>query len=602
MKSTRLALALVVLSSTIAFLPVANAAKMEGYAWGAQGAPIEAAAGDTGKALTVLIRNNALTTYSGVKATIGQGYYDGSPGIVPSSAGGVASLGANFAPGDIWNARFTVDILPQAYTFAPYGVPVTLEMYDRTNSTFVTEQLTITVQITGRATLDLTLDTTKLVANAESTIRATIRSAGSGPAGDVRVTPTASQGIALLAGDSTQNLGSLRPGQTANVTLRVKALQPGSGTLTFALSYTDAAGSSAQSTRQKTLQISGATEPTDGRRVSVRIIEQNVDAGSAANVTFLITNNGTSALRDVQAKAEVGANGQLVVPDASDQQGLGDIPPGSEARMTMRVITDNSDRGIQRVPLTLSWTRDDDTTGTRTFNLAVPIVGTVRPSLSGITATVNNQTMATSLSGTITNAGNTAALSAYIELVGSGVFRGTQPQFLGDLSTNTGVPFTIPTELLNASLLTRGSAIPQGAAGHQTGEEGGRTFPSGGSGFPDHGGAPEGADRPGGGGGFTPRGTDGARSEGGFGGFRGASGNAIQLRLTWTDEFGAGHAQILTAQATLRNATTGARTASTASADPSGILSVPSPGIALLLATIVGAGVALGAWQRTRRG
>lgn len=600
MKSTTVALAAILLASTIAALPGTSASKAEGYAWGAQGAPVEAAPGDTGKALTILIRNNATTTFSGVKATISQGYWEGGPGIVPSSAGGVASLTTTFTPGDIWSARFTVDVLPDAIPFAPYEIPVTLDMYDRTNSTFVTEHVTVQVQITGRAALELTLDTTELVAGAETTVRATISSAGTGTASDIRITPTTSQGITILAGDSTQNLGSLRPGQTANVTLRVKALQPGAGALTFTMSYVDAAGSSAQVIRQKTIEIMDPAQPTDDRKVSARILDQDVDAGSTANITFAVINNGTSTLRDVIAKADVGAQGQLVVPDATDQQSLGDIPPGGEARMTLHVITDNDDRGIQRVPLTISWTRDDDSTGTRTFNLAIPIVGTVRPSVTSVTATLNNQTRAASIAGTITNLGNTQALNAYVQILPNTNYQSTEAQFIGDLSPNTAVPFTIATTLLNTTLLNAtqtttpgGGAPAPGAGGFPGGAPPGNgTFPGGGLGTP-----PANGTFPQGGGNFQ-------RGNGTFpaGGPGGRGGNSVQVLVTWTDDYGKTASEILSMAITPRAASTSTTTRGvSASSEDGSILGIPSPSLGALVGIVAAAAIGSSAYLKRKR-
>lgn len=565
--NTKIPLLIVLLTA----VPLASALQAQGASWGAAGAPIEAAPGDTAKALTVFLRNDGPTTYSGVSARIGTATYQGATGyILPSSSGAVATLTGNLAPGDVWSAKFAVDIATDAQPYFVYSVPVTLDLYDRTNSTFVTQSVSVPVQITGRAALEVTVDDADLYAGGSTTLTVHVRNAGSGPAADVRLTTTPSQGVSLLEGDGLRTLGRLAPGASADIALRVRPSASGVATLTFALSYADSAGTAVSTSRSKTFTVDEPTTPTDGEHVAARIAERSVDAGTTANVTFMIWNNATATLRDLRASVATGS--VLVVPDASDVQVLGDIASGQSLRMTMHVVTDNAARGIQKVPLTLAWTRGDGSEGTRTFNLAVPVVGTVSPSVTGATAGVNNQTRAATITATITNLGNTQALNAYIQVLGNANYNATQAQFIGDLSPKTGVPFTISTTLRNASAL---NATPAGAPPGGVPPFNG-TFPggapgAGGQGFP----RPENGAFPGGGN-FT-------RGQGGLGG-RGAAGAGLQLLITWTDDYGNPASQVLSVQATPRATTTSARATTASASGTSGILGIPS----LMLAEIVG--------------
>lgn len=451
MKLRVAALAALVLLPGLGLLPSVQAFEVEGATWGAPGASVEAAPGDTGVPLFILIRNGGPTTYSGVSATIAPARSEGASHLLPSSAGGVASLAGTFAPGDVWTARFTIDVMPEASPFIRYEIPVTLDLYDRTNATFVNAQVVAPIQLTGRANLILSLDPATLVAGAQTTLRLTVRNAGTGLAGDVRVTPAATSSLGLLSGEAAQPLGRLMPGEQRSAVILVKAATPGLATLAYGLAYFDAGGTSVQLARQRTLDVRAAPDASDDDALAARLTERQVDAGGLSNLTFLVWNNGTGTLRALQA--EIGVTGDLVVPDASDRQLLADLPAGGQTRIVTNVMTNNDARGLQRVPLTLRWTRDDSTTGSRTFNLALPVVGRVDARVTGLTATVNNQTLAAAITGTITNVGNTPALGASIQLIGSPGFRAVDAQFLGDLSVNTAVPFTIPTTLLSRALL-----------------------------------------------------------------------------------------------------------------------------------------------------
>src|SRR5438067_3168580 len=114
--------------------------------WGAPGAPVEAAPGDTAKPLSVSIRNGDQNIYQNVRAQIGA-----SGPLAPVPGGGdTATLAATFNPGDVFVAKFFVNVGSDARVGATYGVPLTI-FWTLKGSTFVTSTTTsVPLQLTGR--------------------------------------------------------------------------------------------------------------------------------------------------------------------------------------------------------------------------------------------------------------------------------------------------------------------------------------------------------------------------------------------------------------------------------------------------------------------
>lgn len=577
-------LAILVLSSLLVGSPSATAATIDSATWGAVGAPIEVAAGDTGRPIIVAIRNDVQTTYSSVRASIA-----GSDGMLwPMAGASSASLSGNFAPGDVWSPRFYINVDPSAYVHQTSALPLTLEMYDRTNATSVAQTLYLRVQITGRVLLTVTSGSSELAAGAEQPLALTITNRGTGPASNIQVTLSTGQSLTITSADTVQNIGALAAGASTTITTRVRASSAGSPTLTAALSYLDSAGGSAQVSRTISLTVADTLAKYDA--VTVRISERELSAGRLTSVTYLVWNNESTDLTNVRVKAAI--TGALVVPDASDDQRIDRLPTGSMTPIVVNLLSENNARGIERVPLTLSWTRADGSNASRTFNLAVPLVGTVQPSVTSVTSSVNNQTQVATIGGTLTNLGNAVALNANIQILANGIFAATEPRFIGDLSPNNAFPFTLATTSLNASTFNASGTPPFGGPGGGRGQLANGTGGQGANGtFPGGGNFPRNGTGGGGPGGFG----------GGQGGFRaGGGGDTVQILVTWNDEYGTTHAQTFSVQATPRTATAAARTTTSASAESSGILGVSGAEPAFLLAIVALAALGVGFVQRRR--
>lgn len=535
MRSLLFVAALVIAPAFVA--PGASAATADAITWGTGASLIEAAPGDTARPFTVSFRNNGSTTFSNVRAT----FLGADVMMAPTPGASTATLSGDFKPSDVWSARFYADIEATAIAGVFSILSFDLDMLDKTNGTEVHRAVAAPLRVTGRASLDVTASPGTIPIGEDVPVVVSVRNSGSGPAGNVQASLAPGQGLSIRSGESTKAFGALLPGQTKMATVVVRATAVGTVTLSDAISYLDAAGSSASVVRTAFIEA-GDNESHARDDVAARLVEPQIEAGRTTNLTYRIWNNGTDPLRD--ATGQVAVSGALAVPDATDVQALGTIAPGSVATMVVHVVSDNGARGVQKVPLSVTWTRADGSVTTKAFSLASPLVGRVNAQIPSLVATVNNATLAATVRGTLTNVGNTVALGSTVQIVGSQALQLTDAVVLGDLTVNTAVPFTLTTALRNASFLPRAPAGGPSVA------------PS-------------------------------------------AVRDTAQVRLTWNDEYGVQRSQILGVPVTISSATAPAPRAAAAS-DEGSLLGVAGVGASGILAALALA--ALAAVARRRQG
>jgi hypothetical protein len=366
--------------------------------------------------LTLEVVNQGSRTAQGVSAAV-----DPGGKIVPAS-GQASALLPDIGPGGTF--VFTLAAVAALDTPAgPTGIALTLAYYDFEGQAYTDEAaLTVTVQRIDEAS-QVTLarymiSPTPVQPGERVTVTVLVMNSGNETARQVllRVATSGSDGV-LLAGPQGDSfpLGDLAPGQSASLDLPLvvsSAAKAGPQAQPVTISYLQA-GESKEVTSSMTVNVAqvaaaaplllldaydtGADVLQPGDRFTLTMAIRNAGAAAAANALVTFGSVETSSSPPPSGGGDgspgpsspdtgSGSSSTSVTPSTTfaplgtgDTLYLGALPGGDTVTVTQEfIINGTADSGIYNLPVTLRYTRPDNSSGQDSLRVSVVVVAPPR--------------------------------------------------------------------------------------------------------------------------------------------------------------------------------------------------------------------------------
>jgi hypothetical protein len=418
-----------------------------------------------------------------------------SPNVAVASHESIVEAGESFT------LYFTMDVLPQANVGA-YVSELTLSYSKILEVGQISTSMLIPFRVTGKVILDTTLVNQNLTAGYLNPLQILITNYGTANATGAVVTVTGvSSGTTVTNGTSgntssnrtstavtttavdseTFNIGNIPAGSSVVITPLVYPDYSSGGTiqtLDLEIAYNDAYGIRTNSIYsigmivapnppESVLSISPglvATVSSSGQGTPSRV-QTNGDsieltAGRIETLSFNVTNNGSSPLTDIVFSISSGTNSVKILGDSRWRV---DYMAPSETYIMSTTVYAAED--VINTPIEFEINAEYIERGqskTDTLSIGAYVDGQIR--IRAYDLDINYIGGAPNLVGNLLNEGNTVGLFTTIELANSAtqsslndsLVTGTsQQQYLGDLSENSPLPFSIPLDF--ASDLPAGS-------------------------------------------------------------------------------------------------------------------------------------------------
>lgn len=401
---------------------------VDGVVWGTPEAPSEAAPGDVGRTITILVQNTDDETYTGVRGTIAAG-----GGLSPVKGAETATLDGDFAPGDVWEARFLVNLADSTPVDKSGSLPFTLVWEDPSGGDTDDSFDYLPFRPTGRATLVLESTNASIAAGERATYVLKVSNTGNGPAGNVAVTflPADSDGLTIVGRDNTFRVGTLAAGATSTLQLPLLApAQPTPAAVALRLSYVDAAGATVTESRSLALRVVDAPPGPLTFTVDPGALEQ----GRAAPIALRVANTGATDVFSVTLALDLSqAAGALAPTDGIATAHFNGIPGGEDADATFHLLAAADAPELVPLVVRATWVGADLVPHTRVAGITVRVA----PSSAG--------ELAVTLASNEVPAGRAGQLSFELRNLGELALR--------DVRVAAGLPggATPPITILNAS-------------------------------------------------------------------------------------------------------------------------------------------------------
>lgn len=428
---------------------------------------------------------------------------------VTSPSIAVASYDSIVKAGDSFTMYFAVDVLPQA-TVGAYSSDLRLSYSKILEVGQISSSMTIPFRLTGKVILDTTLLNQNLTAGYPNPLQILITNDGTSNATGAVVTvngvsggttttnstsgDTSIDGATTTTVDSeTFNIGNIPAGRSVIITPVIYPDYSSGGTiqtLDLEIAYNNAYGISTNSDYsigmivaanppESVLSIgpglmtttSTGQDYVDGNNKSIEVggeagtvaeekLNENsilLTAGKLQNLRFSITNNGSLPLTDIVFSISSGTNSVKVLGDsrwrADYMAPLANYLISTTVYAAEDVINTPTEFEINAEYIERGQSKKD------TLNIGAYVDGQIR--IRTYDLAINYIGGAPNLVGNLLNEGNTVALFTTIELVNSAakaetaqqylnnslVTSRSQQQYLGDLSENSPLPFSIPLNL-----------------------------------------------------------------------------------------------------------------------------------------------------------
>jgi len=462
--------------------------------------------GEGTSTLAIVFVNRGRTDITGVT-----GYLTLPPGFraiegennVTSPNIAVASYDSIIKAGDTFTMYFTMDVLPQAKV-GPYTGDLTLSYSKILEIGQISASMMIPFRLTGKVILDTTLLNQNLTAGSPNPLQILIKNDGTANATGaigtvVRVSggTTASNstsdgrsvnGSATTTVDSeTFNIGNIPAGRSVLITPIIYPDYSSGATiqtLDLEIAYNNAYGIRTDSDYsigmivapnppESVLSINpGIMSTTSSNQSYVANDNKNnvtetedeinenpiqLTAGRLENLRFSITNNGSLPLTDIVFSLSSGTNSVKILGDSrwrvDYMAPLANFPMSTTVYAAEDVINTPTEFEINADYIERGQSKTD------TLNIGAYVDGQIR--IRTYDLDINYVGDAPNLVGNLLNEGNTVALFTTIELVNPAVEAESsqsnlneslatgpsQQQYLGDLSENSPLPFSIPLSI-----------------------------------------------------------------------------------------------------------------------------------------------------------
>jgi hypothetical protein len=462
--------------------------------------------GEGTSTLAIVFVNRGRTDITGVT-----GYLTLPPGFraiegennVTSPNIAVASYDSIIKAGNTFTMYFTMDVLPQAKV-GPYTGDLTLSYSKILEIGEISASMMIPFRLTGKVILDTTLLNQNLTAGSPNPLQILIKNDGTANATGAIVTvvgvsggTTASNntsdgrsvnGSATTTVDSeTFNIGNIPAGRSVLITPIIYPDYSSGATiqtLDLEIAYNDAYGIRTDSDYsigmivapnppESVLSINPAIMSTtsssqsyvandnknNATETEAEINENPIQltAGRLENLRFSITNNGSLPLTDIVFSLSSGTNSVKILGDSrwrvDYMAPLENFPMSTTVYAAEDVINTPTEFEVNADYIERGQSKTD------TLNIGAYVDGQIR--IRTYDLDINYVGDAPNLVGNLLNEGNTVALFTTIELFNpaveaessqsnlnkSLVTGPSQQQYLGDLSENSPLPFSIPLSI-----------------------------------------------------------------------------------------------------------------------------------------------------------
>src|ERR671918_177418 len=412
----------------------------------------------------------------------------------------VASYDSIVKAGDTFTMHFTMYVLPQAKV-GPYTGDLRLSYSKILEVGQISASMMIPFRLTGKVILDTTLLSQNLTASYPNPLRILITNDGTANATGAIVTVVGVSG-GTTAANSTSNSNSVNGSSTTTInseSFNIGTIPAGSSasiapiiypdyssggtiqTLDLEIAYNSAYGIRSDSEYsigmivapnppESVLSINPgiiSTTSSDQENIAndnVNKAEEEIDenpikltAGRIENLRLSITNNGSLPLTDIVFSLSSGTNSVKILGDSrwrvDYMTPLANFPMSTTVYAADEVINTPTEFTINAEYIERGQSKTD------TLNIGAYVDGQIR--IRTYDLDINYVGGAPNLVGNLLNEGNTVALFTTIELFNpagntdssqsnmnkSLVTGQSQQQYLGDLSENSPLPFSIPLDL-----------------------------------------------------------------------------------------------------------------------------------------------------------
>lgn len=412
----------------------------------------------------------------------------------------VASYDSIVKAGDTFTMHFTMDVLPQAKV-GPYTGDLKLSYSKILEVGQISASMMIPFRLTGKVILDTTLLSQNLTAGYPNPLRILITNDGTANATGAIVTVVGVSGGTTAANSTSNsnsvngsftttinsesfNIGTIPAGSSASIAPIIYPDYSSGGTiqtLDLEIAYNSAYGIRTDSEYsigmivapnppESVLSINPgiiSTTSSDQENIAndnVNKAEEEIDenpikltAGRIENLRLSITNNGSVPLTDIVFSLSSGTNSVKILGDSRWRVDY--MAPQSNFPMSTTVYAADE---VINTPTEFTINAEYIERGqskTDTLNIGAYVDGQIR--IRTYDLDINYVGGAPNLVGNLLNEGNTVALFTTIELFNpagntdssqsnmnkSLVTGQSQQQYLGDLSENSPLPFSIPLDL-----------------------------------------------------------------------------------------------------------------------------------------------------------
>ncbi|NOJ27866.1 MAG: hypothetical protein DA330_07650, partial [Nitrososphaera sp.] len=438
------------------------------------GSPLEkteVGPGEGASVLAVTLVNRGLSDITAVTGRLDLPNSFG--GLGADSEAAIATSNEIIPAGDTFVLFFQVNVESTA-KIREYQAHLTVS-YSRIVETgsLRTAEIDVPFRLTGKVTLDALTQTQQLKPSILNNIEVEIINRGSADATGVTVilsglsnTATSSDSSrdsnSSIIGQRVFEIGSISASSSYKLMSAIFADISTAGTaqnVLLQVSYGDVYGTRKTADLTVGLTVSADT-PTSVLNVAQSSDDTKLTAGNIEDLNFTVTNVAKKEVSDIIVSLSSQSDSLSILGDSKwSIQSLG---PGESQSLSSKIFASKSLVGL---PISFAVNvqyLSDGQVKTDDLNLGAYVEGTIDVKLQQLS--VNYVANVPNLVGNLLNEGNTVALFTTVEIVTSGqpdqnanTLRPTssQPQYLGDLTDNSPLPFSIP-------LRSSGTSRPDG--------------------------------------------------------------------------------------------------------------------------------------------
>lgn len=322
---------------------------------------IEVAPGDRNVQLVVELINSMDEPVRYVEGTLylPDGFRDAKSGY--RAAG--PSVSGQVPAGGRFYLSFLLDIGEDA-TLGTHMAYLALRYVEWDEDTFTTTSLKVSFKVSGRIVLKPSLSVDELDPGKYETIELVVRNLGSAPASSTEIwVESRSPGLAILEGGGRHFVGNIAPESSIAIPMKVLASRPiadSTASISVTILYLNSHGLKIQENHQLSVKVN----PLGGVEVVLDVVVENpiLRPSESSDLTIAVINRGSQAARDVNLELTFSqiANPPITIQEGAIAAKLGDLLPGSEKKITLKVFVNELASGRSfAIPVTMTYVDDE---------------------------------------------------------------------------------------------------------------------------------------------------------------------------------------------------------------------------------------------------